>query len=277
MASLLPRRGERHRLRCRLARPQDPAGRRRASATPSAAPRTSSASATALNASLLGLPTDLRRQLQHHGQQHDRVRDCLVCRADEARDDMLRAASAPRRPICRPTPPARAPPTVARSRSPRASPRASPACRRSSAAASSATSRARRSTAPRCTPASSAVVQAKVNEAANRCTDSTGLLGCLFEGGTATCLGDAATAIGSTLVDVTFGQSATRRLLKRADLRRRSVDRCAASSASLALPRASHRPVSSRRVAASRIRRSGCANHCDAVCAGGANSPTFPA
>jgi hypothetical protein len=49
-----------------------------------------------------------------------------------------------------------------------------------------------------------AATQAKVNEALERCTDSTGLLGCLFEGGLPTCLGDSAATIGSTLVDATF-------------------------------------------------------------------------
>ena len=50
-----------------------------------------------------------------------------------------------------------------------------------------------------------AAIQAQVDEAGNRCVDSTGLLGCLFEGGDANCLGTSASAIGSTLVDVTFG------------------------------------------------------------------------
>jgi len=44
-----------------------------------------------------------------------------------------------------------------------------------------------------------------VNEANHRCVDSTGLLGCLFEGGPATCLGDSATTIGTSLVETTFG------------------------------------------------------------------------
>jgi hypothetical protein len=48
-------------------------------------------------------------------------------------------------------------------------------------------------------------IQGQVNEAANRCTDSTGLLGCLFEGGTATCLGDSSVTIGTDLVGATFG------------------------------------------------------------------------
>ena len=50
-------------------------------------------------------------------------------------------------------------------------------------------------------------IQAQANESVNRCTDSTGLLGCLYEGGTATCLGDSAAAVGATLVDATFGVS----------------------------------------------------------------------
>jgi hypothetical protein len=49
-----------------------------------------------------------------------------------------------------------------------------------------------------------AAIRAQVEEAGNRCTDSTGLLGCFFEGGSATCLGDAAATIGSTLVGATF-------------------------------------------------------------------------
>ncbi len=50
-----------------------------------------------------------------------------------------------------------------------------------------------------------AAAQAQVNEGVQRCTDSTGLLGCFFEGGTGTCLGDSAAAIGTGLVTTTFG------------------------------------------------------------------------
>ena len=66
------------------------------------------------------------------------------------------------------------------------------------------TSPARRSIAPPRMAAEIAAIRAQVEEAGNRCTDSTGLLGCFFEGGSATCLGDAAATIGSTLVGATF-------------------------------------------------------------------------
>lgn len=50
-----------------------------------------------------------------------------------------------------------------------------------------------------------AAVAATVDGAATRCADTSGLQSCVFQGGAATCLGDAAVNAGRALVDVTFG------------------------------------------------------------------------
>ncbi len=160
-----------------------------------------------LNASLLGFAPTCGGTCNIALTTMASVASCLVCREDAARDDMLRDGLGT------------APPD-------------SP----SNLAATSAANRCEKQLASRlakgissvqkvlgrcelanvtagspvdCAAANAAAIagiQAQVNEAADRCTDSTGLLGCLFEGGLPTCLGDSAATIGSTLVDATFPQ-----------------------------------------------------------------------
>lgn len=50
-----------------------------------------------------------------------------------------------------------------------------------------------------------AAAGAKVDDAATRCSDTTGLQSCVFQSGGPTCLGDTAVALGTTLVEVNFG------------------------------------------------------------------------
>ncbi len=132
---------------------------------------------------------------------------CLVCREDEARDAMLRDGTG--------TAPPDSPPNVAGTAG-------ANRCEKQIATRMAKGIANMQKVLGRCevanitgTPVDCVAtnadaitgIQAQVNEAVNRCTDSTGLLGCLYEGGTATCLGDSAAAIGTTLVDATFGVS----------------------------------------------------------------------
>ena len=48
-------------------------------------------------------------------------------------------------------------------------------------------------------------IAADVSARLARCKDTAGLAGCYADGGDPSCLGDAAVAIGATLVDVEFG------------------------------------------------------------------------
>lgn len=163
-------------------------------------------SGAGLNASLLGLPTACGGGCNIVVNGVNAFANCLVCRADEARDDMLRASIGT-------APPDLPPNTVGTSGANRCEKQVTSRIAKGIGSVQKILGRCElaniTNTPVDCAAthaAELAAVQAKVNEAANRCTDSTGLLGCLFEGGPATCLGDAASTIGSTLADVTFGQ-----------------------------------------------------------------------
>ncbi|MEO6028640.1 MAG: hypothetical protein ABIR79_17380 [Candidatus Binatia bacterium] len=135
------------------------------------------------------------------------VASCLVCRENEARDDMLRDGLG--------TAPPDSPPNVAgTSAANRCEKQIASRLAKGISSVQKVLGRCELANVTADTPvdcsatnaAAIADVQAQVNEAANRCTDSTGLLGCLFEGGLPTCLGDSAGTIGSTLVGATFPQ-----------------------------------------------------------------------
>jgi hypothetical protein len=159
-----------------------------------------------LTPSLLGLPGTCGGSCNIILNGMADLSNCLVCQEDAARDEMLRAGIG--------TAPPDSPPNVAGTS-------AADKCQKDIATRLAKGISNVQKLLGRCeianisaaTPAecsstnASAIadVQAQVNEAGNRCKDSTGLLGCLFEGGTATCLGDAAESIGTDLVGTTFG------------------------------------------------------------------------
>lgn len=157
-----------------------------------------------LSASLLGLPPACGGTCDQAVTSIASFASCLVCRANEGRDEMLRQGIG--------TAPPDAPSNVAGTR-------AANKCEKQIASRIAKGIASIQKILGRCELASigeapvdcaaasaSALtkIRKQVDEARHRCTDSTGLLGCLHEGGTATCLGDAAMSIGSTLVDATF-------------------------------------------------------------------------
>jgi hypothetical protein len=159
-----------------------------------------------LNPSVLGLPATCDGGCNVPLGTMANYASCLVCRQDEARDEMLRAAIG----IAPPDSPPNVAGTAGANR-----------CEKQIATRISKGIASVQKVLGRCELANIAgtsvdcvstnadaiaAAEAQVNEAANRCTDSTGLLGCLFEGGPATCLGDASTAIGTGLVRTTFPQ-----------------------------------------------------------------------
>ncbi len=159
-----------------------------------------------LNPSVLGLPALCDGSCNVPLTTMAGFASCLVCRQDEARDDMLRAAVG--------TAPPDSPPNVAGTAD-------ANRCEKQITSRISKGIGTVQKTLGRCeignitgTPVDCvatngdaiAAAAAQVNQAANRCKDSTDLLGCLFEGGTPTCLGDASTAIGTSLVGTTFPQ-----------------------------------------------------------------------
>ena len=158
-----------------------------------------------LSPSLLGLPATCGGNCGITFTNMASYASCLVCRENEARDAMLRDAVG--------TAPPDMPPNVAATSD-------ASRCQKQIATRMAKGIGNVQKTLGRCevanitgTPVDCAAtnadaltaIQGQVNEAANRCTDSTGLLGCLFEGGTATCLGDSANGIGTDLVGATFG------------------------------------------------------------------------
>jgi hypothetical protein len=157
-----------------------------------------------LNASLLGLPASCGGTCDQTVTSMASFASCLVCRANEGRDEMLRQGigTAP------PDSPSNVAGTTAANR-----------CEKQIASRIAKGIASIQKILGRCElanvgepPVDCAAANAsaltkirkRVDEARNRCTDSTGLLGCLYEGGTENCLGDAATSIGSTLVDAIF-------------------------------------------------------------------------
>jgi hypothetical protein len=135
------------------------------------------------------------------------IASCLVCRENTARDDMLRDGIG--------TAPPDSPPNVAgTSGANRCEKQIASRLAKGISSVQKILGRCELGNVTAGTPvdcaatnaAAIADVQAKVNEALDRCTDSSGLLGCLFEGGLPTCLGDSAGTIGATLVDATFPQ-----------------------------------------------------------------------
>jgi hypothetical protein len=158
-----------------------------------------------LSASLLGIPATCGGGCNIAVSGIASFASCLVCRQDEARDAMLRDGVG--------TAPPDVPPNVAANAD-------ANRCQKQIATRLAKGIANVQKLLGRCelanisgTPvdcaatnaAAIAAIKAQVDEAGNRCVDSTGLLGCLFEGGDANCLGTSASAIGSTLVDVTFG------------------------------------------------------------------------
>ena len=163
-------------------------------------------SGAGLTASLLGLPPACGGSCNIAVNSVSAFASCLVCRADEARDDMLRASIGT-------APPDLPPNTVGTSAANRCEKQITSRIAKGIGSVQKILGRcqlANVTTTPVDCAATTAdqlaAAQDKVNEAVSRCTDSTGLLGCLFEGGPQTCLGDTALSIGTTLTDVTFGQ-----------------------------------------------------------------------
>ncbi len=157
-----------------------------------------------LNPSVLGLPATCGGNCNVGLTTMASYASCLVCREDEARDSMLREAVG--------TAPPDSPPNVAGTNN-------ANKCQKQIASRIAKGISSIQKVLGRCeigniggTPVDCAAANAsaitkirnQVDEALNRCTDTSGLLGCLFEGGTENCLGDAAVSIGSTLVDATF-------------------------------------------------------------------------
>jgi hypothetical protein len=158
-----------------------------------------------LNAALLGMPPTCGGGCTITLGNVASIASCLVCRQDTARDDMLRDAIG--------TAPPDSPPNVAASADAnRCEKQIASRIAKGIANVQKLLGRCELGNVGADTPVDCAAVnagkiaaiQAKVNAALSRCTDTTGLLGCPFEGGTATCLGDAALTIGATLVDATF-------------------------------------------------------------------------
>lgn len=158
-----------------------------------------------LTASLLGLPTTCGGDCDITVNSFSTFVDCLVCRQDEARDDMLRDGVGT-------APPDVPPNTAANGHAFRCEKQITSRIAKGIGLVQKILGRCElnnvTSSPVDCAATQAAKidgVQAQVNEALNRCVDTTGLLGCPFEGGLPTCLGDAAETIGSSLVDVTFG------------------------------------------------------------------------
>lgn len=157
-----------------------------------------------LNAALLGLPPVCGGTCNQAVTSVASFASCLVCRAKEGRDEMLRQGVG--------TAPPDSPPNVAGSRD-------ANKCQKQIASRIAKGIAGVQKILGRCelanigeAPIDCAAANAsaltkirkRVDEARNRCTDSTGVLACLYDGGTESCLGDAALSIGSTLVDATF-------------------------------------------------------------------------
>lgn len=157
-----------------------------------------------LNASLLGLPPACGGTCDQTVTSVASFASCLVCRANEGRDEMLRHDIG--------TAPPDSPPNVAGSKD-------ANKCQKQIASRIAKGIASVQKILGRCelvtigqTPVDCAAANAsaltkirnRVDEARNRCADSSGLLACLYDGGTEQCLGDAAIAIGSTLVDAIF-------------------------------------------------------------------------
>jgi hypothetical protein len=158
-----------------------------------------------VSASLLGLPTTCGGECDITVNSLSTFVDCLVCRQDEARDDMLRDGIGT-------APPDVPPNTVGNNNAYKCEKQITSRLAKGIGLVQKILGRCELNNVTS-TPIDCAAthaseiqgVQAQVDEALARCTDSTGLLGCLFEGGGPTCLGDAAESIGAALVDVTFG------------------------------------------------------------------------
>jgi hypothetical protein len=161
-----------------------------------------------LSPSLLGMPAKCGGNCDITFTNMSTYASCLVCRENEARDAMLRDAVG--------TAPPDVPPNTAATAD-------ANRCQKQIATRMAKGIGSVQKTLGRCelanitsSPVDCAAInadaitaiQSQVNEAGNRCKDSTGLLGCLYEGGTATCLGDSANAIGTDLVGATFGTPA---------------------------------------------------------------------
>jgi hypothetical protein len=157
-----------------------------------------------LSPSLLGLPAACGGTCNQAVTSMASFADCLVCRGNEGRDEMLRQGIG--------TAPPGTPPNVAGTN-------AANKCEKQIASRLAKGIAGIQKILGRCelanvgeapidcaTANASALtkIRNQVDEARNRCADSTGLLGCLYEGGTESCLGDAAMSIGSTLADATF-------------------------------------------------------------------------
>lgn len=157
-----------------------------------------------LNASLLGLPPACGGTCDQTVTSVATFASCLVCRANEGRDEMLRQGIG--------TAPPDSPPNDAGTT-------AAYKCEKQIASRIAKGIASVQKILGRCelagigeapidcaaaNAAALAHIRNRVDEALDRCPDSAGLLGCLFDGGTETCLGDAAMSIGSTLVDATF-------------------------------------------------------------------------
>ncbi len=158
-----------------------------------------------VSATLLGLPATCGGECSMTVNSYSSFVDCLVCRQDEARDDMLRDGMGT-------APPDVPPNTAANGDAYRCEKQIASRLAKGIGLVQKILGRCELgnvTSSPIDCAATHAEkidgVQAKVDEALDRCSDSTGLLGCPFEGGTATCLSDAAETIGASLVDVTFG------------------------------------------------------------------------
>ncbi len=154
--------------------------------------------------SLLGVPTVCGGDCDIAVTTIASYASCLICREHEARDAMLREAIG--------TVPPDSPPNLAGSKDAnKCQQQIASRIAKGIASVQKILGRceiANITGAPvDCTAANASAltkIRNQVDEARDRCTDSTGLLGCLYEGGTENCLGDAAMSIGSTLVDATF-------------------------------------------------------------------------
>lgn len=157
-----------------------------------------------LNASLLGLPPACGGTCDQAVTSVASFASCLVCRADEGRDEMLRQGIG--------TAPPDSPLNVAGSRDAyKCQKQVASRIAKGIASIQKILGRcelAHIGEAPiDCAAANAAAltkIRNRVDEARDRCPDSTGLLDCLHDGGAENCLGEAATSIGSTLVDAIF-------------------------------------------------------------------------
>lgn len=158
-----------------------------------------------LNGSLLGLPPTCGGTCNQAVTTIASFASCLVCRANEGRDEMLRQGIG--------TAPPDSPPNIAGTRAAnKCEKQVASRIAKGIASVQKVLGRCELANVGETTPIDCAAANAsaltkirnQVDEARNRCTDATGLLGCLYEGGTEHCLGDAAMSIGSTLVDAVF-------------------------------------------------------------------------